>query len=274
MASAPVLVVDDEPDIRQTVKEILEDEGYVVDWRRMRPRQRARRGARSVPTWCCSISGCPDLDGISLLREWAERGGCLPGDHDVGPRHGRNRGRSDAARRVGFHRKTHFAGQAAADDRARARSQPTQARERRTAPAAGAAAGVRSAASKAMQALRAQLEKLGAARHLGADPGRARHRQGNARALAARRRRAAHRAVRAGRAGSIPREHLVGALFGAENADRRAAGTARTGQWRHAVSRRSRRTRCRTAAAAVQRAAAAQHWCAAADAGRRRSICA
>ncbi|HEX7914380.1 response regulator, partial [Rudaea sp.] len=30
MASGRILVVDDEPDIRTTVKEILEDEGYQV----------------------------------------------------------------------------------------------------------------------------------------------------------------------------------------------------------------------------------------------------
>ena len=50
---AHILVVDDEPDIRTLVQEILEDEGYEVSVAEDAP---AGRGAR---TWCCSTSGCP-----------------------------------------------------------------------------------------------------------------------------------------------------------------------------------------------------------------------
>jgi two-component system nitrogen regulation response regulator NtrX len=74
MANARVLVVDDEPDIRQTVKDILEDEGYVVDTAESAAAARdARRLQR--PDLVLLDIWMPDLDGISLLREWSERGG-------------------------------------------------------------------------------------------------------------------------------------------------------------------------------------------------------
>ena len=73
MASATVLVVDDEPDIRSTVKEILQDEGYAVvvaagaDEARQ-ARQRERPDVILLDIWM------PGTDGISLLREWAAAG--------------------------------------------------------------------------------------------------------------------------------------------------------------------------------------------------------
>ena len=74
MANARVLVVDDEPDIRQTVRDILEDEGYVVDLAESAAAAReARRQQR--PDLVLLDIWMPDLDGISLLREWNERGG-------------------------------------------------------------------------------------------------------------------------------------------------------------------------------------------------------
>ncbi|HEY6986378.1 MAG TPA: sigma-54 dependent transcriptional regulator [Rhodanobacteraceae bacterium] len=74
MANARVLVVDDEPDIRQTVKDILEDEGYIVDTADSAASAReARRNQR--PDLVLLDIWMPDLDGISLLREWNERGG-------------------------------------------------------------------------------------------------------------------------------------------------------------------------------------------------------
>jgi len=73
-AAARILVVDDEPDIRATIKDILEDEGYVVDVAESaaaarEARRRQRPDAILLDIWM------PDLDGISLLREWSERGG-------------------------------------------------------------------------------------------------------------------------------------------------------------------------------------------------------
>ena len=73
MSQAQILVVDDEPDIRQLVKEILEDEGYSV--------QVAKDGesARLVytqqkPDLVLLDIWMPDIDGISLLKEWASSG--------------------------------------------------------------------------------------------------------------------------------------------------------------------------------------------------------
>jgi len=73
--SAPyILVVDDERDIRELVKDILDDEGYEVSlaangeeackMRRMR-----RPNLILLDVWM------PDIDGISLLREWSAEGG-------------------------------------------------------------------------------------------------------------------------------------------------------------------------------------------------------
>lgn len=73
--SAPyILVVDDEPDIRDLVKEILEDEGYTVT---TAENAAAAREARRVqrPDLILLDIWMPDTDGISLLKEWSE------GDH-------------------------------------------------------------------------------------------------------------------------------------------------------------------------------------------------
>lgn len=73
MSQAQVLVVDDEPDIRQLVKEILEDEGYSV--------QVAKDGesarliyAQQKPDLVLLDIWMPDIDGISLLKEWSATG--------------------------------------------------------------------------------------------------------------------------------------------------------------------------------------------------------
>ena len=71
MSEAHILVVDDEPDIRILVKEILEDEGYTVvaaeDGTAARKALRDRR-----PDLILLDIWMPDIDGISLLREWSE----------------------------------------------------------------------------------------------------------------------------------------------------------------------------------------------------------
>ncbi|HEX4481896.1 MAG TPA: response regulator, partial [Rudaea sp.] len=73
MANTTILVVDDEPDIRHTVKEILQDEGYsvllaadAVEARELRMREHPDVALLDI--WM------PGTDGISLLREWAEGG--------------------------------------------------------------------------------------------------------------------------------------------------------------------------------------------------------
>jgi len=68
------LVVDDEPDIRGLVKEILEDEDYQVvaaeDGAAARQALRERR-----PDLILLDIWMPDVDGISLLKEWSEGDG-------------------------------------------------------------------------------------------------------------------------------------------------------------------------------------------------------
>ncbi|HYN77015.1 MAG TPA: sigma-54 dependent transcriptional regulator [Lamprocystis sp. (in: g-proteobacteria)] len=74
MSATHILVVDDEPDIRRLVQEILEDEGYRVSGAdsgnsaRLALRER-RPDLILLDIWM------PDLDGISLLKEWAQDDG-------------------------------------------------------------------------------------------------------------------------------------------------------------------------------------------------------
>lgn len=74
MNASSILVVDDEPDIRSLVQEILEDEEYDVqsaaDAAQARQALRDRR-----PDLILLDIWMPDTDGISLLKEWAESSG-------------------------------------------------------------------------------------------------------------------------------------------------------------------------------------------------------
>ncbi|MBT8440031.1 MAG: sigma-54 dependent transcriptional regulator, partial [Gammaproteobacteria bacterium] len=69
-----ILIVDDEPDIRELVKDILEDEGHQVavaeNGIAARKLLRERR-----PQLVFLDIWMPDLDGISLLKEWSEGDG-------------------------------------------------------------------------------------------------------------------------------------------------------------------------------------------------------
>lgn len=77
MGNATILVVDDEPDIRESVKDILEDEGYEVVTADSAAAAREARRARRPDAILLDV-WMPGEDGISLLRDWSERGG-LPG---------------------------------------------------------------------------------------------------------------------------------------------------------------------------------------------------
>ncbi len=68
--SAPyILIVDDEPDIRDLVKEILEDEGFEAATAEHAQAAREARRARKPDLVLLDI-WMPDTDGITLLREW------------------------------------------------------------------------------------------------------------------------------------------------------------------------------------------------------------
>jgi DNA-binding NtrC family response regulator len=73
MSQSQILVVDDEPDIRQLVLEILEDEGYSVQVAKDGESARAVY-AKQKPDLVLLDIWMPDIDGISLLREWSSAG--------------------------------------------------------------------------------------------------------------------------------------------------------------------------------------------------------
>ncbi|PWG62235.1 sigma-54-dependent transcriptional regulator [Spiribacter halobius] len=70
MTTSHVLVVDDEPDIRELVQEILEDEGYEVATADSAAAARQARRRRRPDLVLLDI-WMPHEDGITLLKEWA-----------------------------------------------------------------------------------------------------------------------------------------------------------------------------------------------------------
>jgi len=68
-----ILVVDDEPGIRELMREILEEEGYEV---RMAENGNAARNALEdkVPDLVLLDIWMPDVDGVTLLKEWKTQG--------------------------------------------------------------------------------------------------------------------------------------------------------------------------------------------------------
>ena len=73
MTGRHILVVDDEPDIRSLVQDILEDEGYTVTTAENGEAARKARRARRPDLVLLDI-WMDDVDGITLLREWKESG--------------------------------------------------------------------------------------------------------------------------------------------------------------------------------------------------------
>jgi DNA-binding NtrC family response regulator len=74
MSAAHILIVDDEPDIRLLVQEILEDEGYEVEVAANGSEARSARRARRPDLILLDV-WMPDIDGISLLKEWNQGDG-------------------------------------------------------------------------------------------------------------------------------------------------------------------------------------------------------
>ncbi len=78
MAAQYILVVDDEPDIRQLISEILEDEGYEVAVAEDAEKAKELRLQRRPDLVLLDI-WMPGEDGISLLKGWKKTGSlCCP----------------------------------------------------------------------------------------------------------------------------------------------------------------------------------------------------
>ena len=78
MAAQYILVVDDEPDIRQLISEILEDEGYEVAIAEDAEQAKELRLQRRPDLVLLDI-WMPSEDGISLLKGWKKTGSlCCP----------------------------------------------------------------------------------------------------------------------------------------------------------------------------------------------------
>lgn len=78
MTAEYILVVDDEPDIRQLVREILEDEGYEIETAENATKAREIWANRKPDLVLLDI-WMPDEDGITLLKSWQESGSlCCP----------------------------------------------------------------------------------------------------------------------------------------------------------------------------------------------------
>jgi len=73
MIAAHILVVDDEPDIRNLVRDILVDEGYEVSVAEDAAAARNARRAHRPDLTLLDI-WMPDVDGITLLKEWQDEG--------------------------------------------------------------------------------------------------------------------------------------------------------------------------------------------------------
>ncbi len=68
-----ILIIDDEPAIREMVGDILQDEGYRISVAENAAAARAARRAARADLMLLDV-WMPDTDGISLLKEWATQG--------------------------------------------------------------------------------------------------------------------------------------------------------------------------------------------------------
>jgi two-component system nitrogen regulation response regulator NtrX len=218
MASGRILVVDDEPDIRTTVKEILEDEGYQV---MLAAGAAAAREARTQgrPDVVLLDIWMPETDGISLLREWAQAG-ALTTPVIMMSGHGTVETAVEATRLGAYdfiEKPISLAKLLLTIERAREASRLKRENEGLREQLALPLEPI--GASKAMSALRAQLDKL--TQHdtsilIQGEAGTGK--ESLARWLHARSQRQGGPFI-AVAPGGIPREHLAAALFGSEDAN-------------------------------------------------------
>ncbi|MDP2155865.1 MAG: response regulator, partial [Sulfuricella sp.] len=73
MAANEILVVDDEVGIRELLREILHDEGYIVALAENAGAARSYRSQKRPDLVLLDI-WMPDTDGITLLKEWESSG--------------------------------------------------------------------------------------------------------------------------------------------------------------------------------------------------------
>ncbi|MBN8885247.1 MAG: sigma-54-dependent Fis family transcriptional regulator [Rudaea sp.] len=223
MASGRILVVDDEPDIRTTVKEILEDEGYQVALAASAAAAREVR-TQSRPDVILLDIWMPETDGISLLREWAGAG-ALTTPVIMMSGHGTVETAVEATRLGAYdfvEKPISLAKLLLTIERAREASRLKRENEGLREQLALPLEPI--GASKAMAALRAQLDKL--AQHdasilIQGEAGTGK--ESLARWLHARSQRQGGPFV-AVAPGSVPRDNLVATLFGSEDANGAKAG--------------------------------------------------
>ncbi|MGH8041869.1 MAG: sigma-54-dependent transcriptional regulator [Rudaea sp.] len=219
MSAGHILIVDDEPDIRSTVKEILEDEGYTAVAAANADEARSQQ-RREHPDAVLLDIWMPGTDGIALLREWAAAGVLETCPVIMMSGHGTVETAVEATRLGAWdfiEKPIALAKLLITLERAREagrlKREYAALRQHLALPLEPVGS------SQVMTALRAQLEKL--AQHdtgvlIQGEPGTGK--ETLARWLHE------HGARRGGpfvvmATGSIPRDHLVAALFGAETAD-------------------------------------------------------
>jgi len=71
MTAQHILVVDDEPEIRNAVKDILEDEGFDVSLAESAAEARQQR-KQQAPDLVLLDIWMPEEDGVSLLKDWKQ----------------------------------------------------------------------------------------------------------------------------------------------------------------------------------------------------------
>ena len=127
MTASRILVVDDEADIRGLLKEILSEEGYEVEVAADATQARSSRVAQVPRPRAARYLDAGHGRHHPAARMVGDRRLRLPGGHDVRPRHGRDRRRGHAPRRLRFRREAAVADQAAAHGGAGARRGAPQA---------------------------------------------------------------------------------------------------------------------------------------------------
>ena len=102
-----VLIVDDEPGIRESLASILQDEGYLVDAVGSAEEALERVSSGELELILLDV-WLPGMDGLEALSRIQIRHASARGHHDFRPRHHRNRRARHQARSFRFHRKTSF----------------------------------------------------------------------------------------------------------------------------------------------------------------------